>query len=54
MQDKGHLTESGLQEIVNRRAAFNFLLSDILTEEFPLINPVPRPTILEPIIPHPY
>ena len=53
--DKGHLAESGLQKkIVNKRATLNFGLSDTLKEEFSLINPVPRPTIPEPVIPHPY
>lgn len=54
MQDKGHFTESGLQEIVNRRATLNFGLSDTLKKEFPFTKPVSRPIIPEPKIPHPY
>lgn len=54
MQDKGHLTESGLQEIMNRRATLNFGLSDALKEAFPLTKPVLRPVIPESKIPHPY
>jgi len=54
LQQKRHLTESGLQDIVNRKASLNNGLSDMLKEAFPLTKPVPRPIVPEPIIPNPY
>lgn len=51
LQEKGHLTESGLQNVVNLRASLNKGLSDNLEKAFPLTDPYPRPVVVEPIIP---
>lgn len=51
MQQKGHLTESGLQKIVNLRAALNNGLSDTLKEGFPSTVTSVRPIVPESIIP---
>jgi hypothetical protein len=40
-----HLTQKGLQEIVNKRASINWGLSDSLKKDFPQTKPVTRPNI---------
>ena len=45
MQKKGHLTTSGLQEIVNIKSSLNKGLSSKLEEAFPLTKPVIRPNV---------
>jgi LAGLIDADG endonuclease len=53
MLNKEHLTEIGLQEIVNLRASLNLGLSDALKTAFPNTMPVARPIITNQHIPHP-
>ena len=45
MNNKVHLTEDGLQQIINLRASMNIGLSDLQKLEFPNYNPVARPII---------
>jgi hypothetical protein len=45
MNEKGHLTEEGLQRIINLKVSKNLGLSELLQAEFNNINPVARPTI---------
>lgn len=40
-----HLTEDGLQQIINLRASINLGLSDLHKSKFPNYNPVARPII---------
>lgn len=53
MESEGHLTEHGLQKIVNIKASLNKGLTDKLIEAFPKTRPVDRPFVPEPIIPNP-
>lgn len=53
MLNKEHLTESGLQKIVNLRASLNLGLSDELKKAFPNTIPVKRKIIIKKQIPHP-
>jgi hypothetical protein len=53
MLNKGHLTVSGLQEIVNLRASLNLGLSYVLKAAFPNTIPVERPIVTNQQIPHP-
>jgi len=53
MLNKKHLTESGLQEIVNLRASLNLGLSDELKAAFPNTIPVKRQILTKQQIPHP-
>jgi LAGLIDADG endonuclease len=46
MNNKVHLTEDGLQQIINLRASMNLGLSDLHKYEFPNYNPVARPLII--------
>lgn len=48
-----HLTEDGLQQIINIRASIKLGLSDILKSKFPNYNPVIRPIINLIKIPYP-
>lgn len=43
MDSYKHLTEEGLQEIINNKASLNLGLSDRLKVAFPNTTPVPRP-----------
>jgi LAGLIDADG endonuclease len=45
MNDNVHLTENGLQQIINLKASMNLGLSDLQKSEFPNYNPVERPII---------
>jgi hypothetical protein len=45
MNTKAHLTEEGLQQIVNLRASINLGLSDLQKSRFPNYNSVARPII---------
>jgi LAGLIDADG endonuclease len=45
INNKMHLTEDGLQQIINLRASINLGLSDIIKSNFPNYNPVARPII---------
>jgi hypothetical protein len=45
MNNKVHLNEDGLQQIINLRASMNLGLSDLQKSEFPNYNPVVRPII---------
>jgi hypothetical protein len=53
MERKEHLTENGLQEIVNIKASHNLGLSDMLKEAFPNTEAVHRPRVKDQKIPHP-
>lgn len=48
-----HLTVKGLQDIVNIKANLNKGLSPLLKEAFPNFLPVPRSTVINPIVPTP-
>ena len=50
---KAHLTEVGLQQIINIRASMNLGLSDLHKSKFINYNPVPRPIINYTEIPNP-
>jgi len=52
--NKVHLTEDGLQQIINLRASMNLGLSDLHKSKFPNYNPVARPIISTTEIPDPY
>jgi hypothetical protein len=45
MNNKAHLTEEGLQKIINIKASMNLGLSDILQTNFIKTEPVQRPII---------
>lgn len=49
---KEHLSEEGLLTIVNLKASINKGLSAQLKTVFPQSKPHPRPTIVNPIVPH--
>lgn len=49
---KAHLTEEGLQQIINIKASMNLGLSDLLKLQFISLNPVPRPMINSNHIPN--
>lgn len=51
--DKKHLTEEGLQQIVNLKASLNLGLSEELKEQFPNTNPIARPLVEVPVITNP-
>jgi hypothetical protein len=53
MDKKAHLTEEGLQQIINLRASINLGLSDLQKSKFPNYNPVARPIISTTTIPDP-
>jgi hypothetical protein len=53
MLRKEHLTQEGLQKIVNIKASLNLGLSKDLTEIFPETQAVSRPTVHNQIIPNP-
>ena len=53
MKNKEHLTNIGLQEIVNIRASLNLGLSTTLKEAFPNTVPVNKPFIENQITPNP-
>jgi hypothetical protein len=52
MNNKAHLTEEGLQQIINLRASMNLGLSDLQKSAFPNYNPVARPIIISTEIPN--
>ena len=52
MDGKEHLTEDGLQALLNLRASLNLGLSEVL-KAFPQTIPVVRPIISKQEIPHP-
>jgi hypothetical protein len=49
---KEHLSDEGLLRIVNLKASINKGLSAQLKTVFPQSKPYPRPTIVNPIVPH--
>ena len=49
MNDRLHLTDKGLQEIINIKATMNKGLSEELYAEFPDTLPVVRPVVKEPV-----
>ena len=51
---KDHLTEVGLQQIINIRASMNLGLSSLQKSQFINYNPVPRPIINYTEIPNLY
>jgi len=51
---KAHLTDGGLQQIINIRASMNLGLSDLQKSEFINYKPVPRPIINYTEIPNPH
>jgi hypothetical protein len=53
IKNKEHLTQKGLQEIVNLKASLNLGLSDKLKEKFSYTIPIPRPKIKFEGIPDP-
>jgi hypothetical protein len=53
MNNKSHLTEEGLQKIINIRASMNFGLSNNQINHFPKTIPVQRPIINTINIPDP-
>jgi len=53
MQRKEHLTDEGIQALVNMRASLNLGVSDDLKVAFPKTIPVKRPEVVEQKIPHP-
>jgi hypothetical protein len=53
IKNKEHLTQKGLQEIVNLKASLNLGLSDKLKEKFSDTIPIPRPKIRFEGIPDP-
>lgn len=48
IQNKVHLTDEGIQQIINLRAFLNWGLSDLLKSHFPNYNPMARPLIFTP------
>jgi hypothetical protein len=50
---KEHLRESGIQDIVNRKASLNNGLSDKLKKAFPNTQAAIRPSVTGPVIPNP-
>lgn len=53
MNNKEHLTDSGLNQIVSIKASVNKGLSDELRGAFPQCIPVMRPIVANAQIPHP-
>lgn len=53
MNHEEHLTEEGIQNIVNIRASLNKGLAPSLKEAFPNYVPVPRPLVVDKKIPDP-
>lgn len=47
-----HLTQNGLQAIVNLRASMNWGLTEELIAAFPITIPVKRPEVVGQVIPH--
>ena len=54
INNKQHLTDSGLNEIVSIKASMNLGLSDKLKAAFPNIIPVDKPNVLNCKIKDPY
>ena len=54
MDKRKHLTNEGLQQIVNIKASMNNGLSDTHTAAFPNIEAVPRPVVDFKVIPDPH
>lgn len=52
-EKKQHLTQQGLEQIVNLKASINLGLSDQLPAAFPDIQPVQRPLVLNQVIKDP-
>ncbi len=50
MKDKLHLTEGGLQEIINIKASMNKGVSEEILAEFPNTTPVDKPIVKEPVV----
>lgn len=50
---KEHLTQEGLQTIVNLKASINLGLSNKLKENFPNTVPVQRPVVVNQVIKDP-
>jgi hypothetical protein len=50
MKDKLHLTEEGLQEIINLKASMNNGVTEELLAEFPSTTPVERPLVKESVV----
>lgn len=50
MRNKLHLTDKGLQEIVNLKASMNKGVSEVLLAEFPATIPVDRPVVKKPAL----
>jgi hypothetical protein len=46
MLTKGHLTQSGLDEIISIKAALNWGNSDLLNSTFPNVKPIERPSYI--------
>lgn len=53
MHKKEHLTNEGIQTIVNIRATLNKGLTPVLKEAFPMVIPASRPIVVDSKIPHP-
>ena len=53
INNKVHLNEDGLQQLINLRASMNLGLSDLQKSKFPKYNPVARPIINSTEIPDP-
>ena len=51
---KEHLTNEGLKKIINIRASINTGITPILIEAFPLCEPVPKPVVVDQVVPDPY
>ena len=54
MLQKEHLTEHGLQAILNLRASLNLGLSESLKTAFPFTIPIARPIVSKQEIPDPH
>lgn len=50
MRDKLHLTDKGLQEIINIKASMNRGVSELILAEFPDTSPVVRPIVKVPLV----
>lgn len=53
INNKMHLSEEGLLQIINIRASINLGLSNLQKSKFPKFKPVARPVIISTKIPHP-
>lgn len=45
MNKKEHLTSEGLNKVVSIRASMNLGLTEVLTQSFPNVTPINRPTV---------